>query len=94
MKNWSAGEEIVRLVKKLEQEQKQIEQEIKLYMKDNETAFSDRYRISWTNVDTSRLDTKRIREECPKVYETLSGPPVPQVHGKSSSMKEDVRGWM
>lgn len=62
-------EEIVRLVKKLEQEQKQIEQEIKLYMKDNEAAFSDRYRISWTNVDTLRLDTKRIREECPKVYE-------------------------
>ena len=53
---------------KLEQEQKQIEQEIKLYMKDNESAFNERYRITWTNVDTARLDTKRVKEEKPEVY--------------------------
>lgn len=61
-------EEIICLMKKLEQEQKQIEQEIKLYMKENETAFNDRYRITWANVDTARLDTKRIKAELPDVY--------------------------
>lgn len=61
-------EEIICLMKKLEQEQKQIEQEIKLYMKENETAFNDRYRITWANVDTARLDTKRIKAELPEVY--------------------------
>ena len=61
-------QEIVQLMKKLEQEQKQIEQEIKLYMKDNESAFNERYRITWTNVDTARLDTKRVKEEKPEVY--------------------------
>ena len=57
-----------KLEKKLEQEQKQIEQEIKLYMKDNESAFNERYRITWTNVDTARLDTKRVKEEKPEVH--------------------------
>lgn len=61
-------EEIVRLIKKLEQEQSQIEQGIKLYMKENELAFNDRYRVTWANVDTARLDTKRIRQERPEVY--------------------------
>lgn len=61
-------EEITGLIKKLEQEQNQIEQEIKLYMKDNETAFNDRYRITWASVNTARLDTKRIKAEKPEVY--------------------------
>ncbi|WP_367569501.1 YqaJ viral recombinase family protein [Lacrimispora sp.] len=61
-------EEIIGLMKKLEQEQKQIEQEIKLYMKENETAFNEKYRITWTNVDTARLDTKRIKTERPEIY--------------------------
>lgn len=43
----------------LEREQKQIEQEIQFYMEENEVAFNDRYRVTWTNVDTLRLDVKR-----------------------------------
>ena len=61
-------EEITGLIKKLEQEQNQIDQEIKLYMKDNEIAFNDRYRITWASVNTARLDTKRIKAEKPEVY--------------------------
>lgn len=61
-------DEIIGLIKKLEQEQKQIEQEIKLYMKENETAFNDRFRVTWSSVETVRLDTKRIKAERPEVY--------------------------
>ncbi|WP_125141312.1 YqaJ viral recombinase family protein [Clostridium transplantifaecale] len=61
-------EEIIRLKEKLEQEQRQIEQEVKLYMKDSETAFNDRYRVMWSNVDTARLDTQRIKSERPELY--------------------------
>lgn len=61
-------EEIISLMKKLEQEQRQIEQRIKLYMQDNEIAFNDKYRVTWVNVDTARLDTKRIKTERPEVY--------------------------
>ena len=61
-------EEVLQLMEKLEKEQKQIEQEIKLFMKDNETAYSDRYKVSWSNVDSSRIDTKRMKEEEPELY--------------------------
>ena len=65
-------EEIVELVKKLNREQNQIEQEIKLYMKDHDTAFSDSYRVAWTNVDTLRLDSKKIKVEKPEIYQEFS----------------------
>lgn len=64
--------ELLQTKQELEKEQKQIEQEIQFYMKDNETAFSDGYRITWANVDTSRLDTKRIKEEKPEIYQEFS----------------------
>lgn len=64
--------ELVRLISRLEREQAQIDQEIKLYLKENETACSEKYRVSWVNVDTTRLDAKRIREEQPELYREFS----------------------
>lgn len=61
-------EELVQLAKKLEEEQKKIEQEIKIYLGSNERGFCGNYRVSWTSVDTARLDTKKIREENPDLY--------------------------
>lgn len=61
--------ELGELIGKLEQEQKQIDQEIKLYMKDNELAVNEHYRVSWSNVETTRLDTKRIKAERPEIYQ-------------------------
>ena len=65
-------EELVRQIKELEREQNQIEQEIKLYMKDCETAFSEAYRITWKSVKTVRLDNARIKEERPEIYRDFS----------------------
>ncbi len=62
-------EEVIALKDKLETEQKQIEQEIKLFMQNSEIAFSDNYRVSWSNVDTARIDTKRLKEEEPELYQ-------------------------
>lgn len=61
--------EILEQINKLQQEQNRIEQEVKLCMQDNEFAVSDNYRVSWSNVQTTRLDTKRIREEQPEIYQ-------------------------
>lgn len=61
-------EEILKAVRELETEQRMIEQEIKMFMKDSEYASSEKYRVSWSRVDTARLDTKRIREEHPEIY--------------------------
>ncbi len=63
--------ELLGKIKQLEQEQRQIEQEVKLFMQDNEIAASDKYRVSWANVDTARLDTKRMKAEKPEVYQNF-----------------------
>lgn len=60
--------EIMEQINKLQQEQNSIEQEVKLYMQDNEFAVSDHYRVSWSSVESTRLDTKRIKEEHPEIY--------------------------
>lgn len=64
--------EILKEVELLEQEQKEIEQTVKLAMEDCGKAKSGKYRISWENVDTTRLDTKRIKLEKPEIYEQYS----------------------
>lgn len=62
-------EEILGMIAELETEQKKIEQEVKLYMKDHELASSEKYRVSWSSVDTARLDAKRIKMEQPEIYQ-------------------------
>ena len=61
-------EEILGAISELEAERRRIEQEVKLFMGENETAESGRFRVSWKNVDSTKLDTKRIREELPELY--------------------------
>ena len=61
-------QELDGLIQKLELEKRQIDQEVKLAMGENETAVSARFRVSWTNVNTSRLDAKRMKMELPEVY--------------------------
>lgn len=65
----SRREEILSQIAELQQEQSRIEQEVKLYMKDNEFAACEGYRVSWSNVESTRLDTKRIRQEKPEIYQ-------------------------
>lgn len=61
-------EKILKDIDALTKEQKQIDQEIKLYMKGHELAVNGSYKVSWSNVDTARLDTKRIKQEKPEIY--------------------------
>ncbi len=61
-------EEILGFISELQAEQKQIEQEVKLFMQDNELASSEAFRVSWKNIDSTKLDTKRIKEERPELY--------------------------
>lgn len=65
-------EEINRLTKKLEQEQNQIEQQIKIFMGEYEEAFNEHYKVSWNNVDTVRIDSKRLKEERPDLYQDFA----------------------
>ena len=60
--------EIMEQIDRLQKEQNSIEQEVKLYMQDNEYAASDSYRVSWSSVQSTRLDAKRMKEELPDIY--------------------------
>ena len=62
-------EEILGFISELQEEQKQIEQEVKMFMQEHELAGSDCYQVSWKNIDSTKLDTKRIRTEQPQIYE-------------------------
>lgn len=61
-------EEILGCISELQEEQKQIEQEVKLFMQDNELANSENFHVSWKNIDSTKLDTKRIKLEKPEIY--------------------------
>ncbi len=57
---------------KLGEEKNQIDQQIKLFMKDHEMAYNEKYRVTWSNVDTLHLDSKRIKAEKPEIYTEFS----------------------
>lgn len=62
-------QEVMELIKKLETEKKQIEQEVKLYMGNAELAENANFRVSWKPVNRNEVDAKRLKEEAPEIYE-------------------------
>lgn len=61
--------ELDQLIKKLETEKETIDQKIKLEMQDASYAIADNFKVSWTSVETNRLDTKKLKTEHPDIYE-------------------------
>lgn len=61
-------EELNQLIERMETEKKQIDQAIKLFMGENEIALNDAYRVSWSKVESERLDTKLLKEQRPDIY--------------------------
>lgn len=61
-------EELMGLIEKLETERKQIEQEVKIFMGEAESAENSKYHISWKSLVSSRLDTKMLQEREPEIY--------------------------
>lgn len=55
-------------IKRLEKEKNQIEQEVKVFMNGYNIAKSERYRVIWQEIDSERLDTKRLKQERPEIY--------------------------
>ena len=55
-------------MKRLEREKTQIEQEVKIFMDGHGEANSERYRVTWQEIDSERLDTRMLKQEQPEVY--------------------------
>ncbi len=62
-------QELISVMERMDQEKKQIEQELKVYLGEAEAAENEHYRVSWKLVRSSRLDEKRLKEEEPGIYE-------------------------
>lgn len=62
-------QEILTAMEQMEREKKQIEQELKVYMGDAERAENSRFQVSWRPVDSTRIDSGKLKEEHPETYE-------------------------
>ena len=61
-------QELVDIMAEMETEKKQIEQELKMYLGEAELAENEKYRVLWKEVDSQRIDKKRLKAEKPEVY--------------------------
>lgn len=62
-------QELSELIGRTDMEKKKIEQELKLYLGENERAENEQFMVSWKSVQSNRLDEKRLKEEEPEIYE-------------------------
>ena len=62
-------QELLEVMDHMEKEKRQIDQELKIYLGDAETAENEHYRVSWKNISRSSLDEKRLKAEKPELYE-------------------------
>ena len=65
-------DELDELIGRLDKERRAIEERIKIFMKDAETAYTDDYLISWKQYEQERLDSKKLKTENPDVYKSYS----------------------
>ena len=61
--------ELDGLIKKMEAEKAAIEQKIKLELGEAVYGITEDFRVSWSGFEQNRLDTKRLKEEEPDIYE-------------------------
>lgn len=67
--NIKSRKEEIKLLEKMNDVQETL---IKDYLKESEGAENENYKITWKNVETTRLDTKLIKEKAPEIYEKYS----------------------
>jgi len=66
-------QELDELMKRMETEKKQIEQELKLYLGHAE---NENFRVSWKSIVSNKVDTTRLKEEQPEIYNKNLKPSV------------------
>lgn len=61
--------EVQKKIDELEQEKEMLKQEIQVYMANNTEGFTDGYKVTWREQERSTVDTKRLKAECPEIYD-------------------------
>ncbi|SHK63409.1 YqaJ viral recombinase family nuclease [Hespellia stercorisuis] len=62
-------QELQELIGKMDTEKRFIEQKLKVFMGTAEEAENEQYRVTWKNIQSNRLDEKRLKVEKPEVYQ-------------------------
>src|SRR5690606_10066554 len=72
----SETEQLIEAIESLKAEKKQIEEQIKAYenqlkmtLKDASVGVTNRFKITYKAVTQNRIDSKRLKEEMPEIYE-------------------------
>ena len=67
---------LIESIKSLENDKSVVEDmleleknKLRMLLGENSLGLSDKYKVSWSNQITNRLDNSKIRKECPEVYE-------------------------
>ncbi|MEN2765802.1 YqaJ viral recombinase family protein [Ornithinibacillus xuwenensis] len=67
-------QEIKANIKQLQELAKQTENEIKYELKDAEVGFVQNYEVSWKEITSNRVDSKRLKNDFPNIYEQVLKP--------------------
>lgn len=62
-------QEIDSIIKKLEKEKNAIDQSVKLKMQDASVGMTDEFKVTWSSFESNRLDSKKLKEEQPELYD-------------------------
>lgn len=61
-------------IKELEKQARSIENKIKYELKDAEIGFVQNYQVTWKQFESQRVDTKKLKEQFPQIYEKVLKP--------------------
>lgn len=67
-------QELMEVMERMDMEKRSIEQELKLYLGEAEMAENESFRVSWKSIFSSRIDTVKLKEEEPEVYQKYLKP--------------------
>ena len=79
----SETEQLIEAIESLKAEKKQIEEQLKTYenqlkmsLEDASIGVTNRFKVTYKAITTNRIDSKRLKEEHPEIYEKYSKPSI------------------
>lgn len=77
--------EMKEQLKNFETQAKELENQIKFEMGNAEYAYAPGYNLSWKNVSSNRVDSKKLKAEYPEIYEKV----IKEIVSRKFNIKED-----
>ena len=79
----SETEQLIEAIESLKNEKKQIEEQLKAYenqlkmaLEDASIGVTNRFKVTYKAITTNRIDSKRLKEEHPEIYEKYLKPTI------------------